>query len=220
MQRITISSAFKQKAPEVVLSAIECHVVFQPIHEELWQLVEKKAAERAGELKREDISRIPAIHHSRNVYKKCGKDPARYRPSAEALLRRIVRGDGLCQVNNVVDQLNLVSLTSGFSIGGYDADKIQGPVELGIGRAEEPYEGIGRRKLNIENMPVFRDSLGAFGTPTRDSERTSVQPETKRFLMILVGCGAHEHLKEATGMAVRLLTDFAGASHIEIQSIT
>jgi len=219
MQSITVSGELKHRAPEVELAAIECNVVVRPGNEKLWQLIEKKAAERAGALKMEDIRKIPAIQFLRKVYKKCGKDPARYRVSAEALLRRIVRGDGLYQVNNVVDQLNLVSISSGYSIGGYDADKIKGPVKFGIGSAGEYYMGIGRGRLNIENIPVFRDSLGAFGTPTSDSERTSVQPDTKRFLMILIG-GANEDLKEATDMAVRLLTDFAQATDVEIRLIT
>ena len=67
------------------------------------------------------------------------------------------------KINNVVDLLNLVSIKTGLSIGGYDASKIKGQAIFGIGNNNEPYEGIGRGKLNIEGMPVFRDESGAFG---------------------------------------------------------
>lgn len=130
------------------------------------------------------IHNLPAVVATRTAYKALGKDPSRYRPSAEALLRRLLQGKGLYQVNNVVDALNLVSVTSGFSIGGYDYDKISGPIALGRGRADEPYEAIGRGTLNIEGLPVLRDELGAFGSPTSDSVRTSVQTETRRFLAV------------------------------------
>lgn len=89
------------------------------------------------------------------------QDPGRYRPSAEALRRRLMRGIPLYQIDTLVDLINLVSLRTGHSIGGFDADKIQGNhLELGIGKAEEPFEGIGRGILNIEGLPVYRDSFG------------------------------------------------------------
>jgi DNA/RNA-binding domain of Phe-tRNA-synthetase-like protein len=100
--------------------------------------------EIASTLQIEDISQIPAISASRKAYKACGKDPARYRLSAEALLRRVVNRNEIYQINNVVDLLNLVSISTGFSIGGYDADKIDGDIIYGIGKPNEPYIGIGR----------------------------------------------------------------------------
>ena len=162
---------------------------------------------------------MPAIAASRKAYKACGKDPARYRLSAEALLRRIVNRGEIYQINNVVDLLNMVSISSGFSIGGYDSEKINGHVVFGVGKLNEPYFGIGRGELNIEFMPVFRDETGAFGTPTSDSERTSVSLETKRFLMIIIDYGGG-NLQEATSLATNLLKKYAGAENIEINRVT
>lgn len=162
----------------------------------------------------EDISKISVIDAARKAYKACGKDPARYRLSAEALLRRVVSGKELYQINNVVDQLNLVSITSGFSIGGYDAAKIQGDISFGIGVAGEPYRGIGRGELNIEGLPVFRDGLGAFGTPTSDSQRTEVSGQTSRFLMILIDFGGDDQLETAKQMAISLLKKYCRATNI------
>ena len=170
-------------------------------------------------LKIEDISKIPAIAASRKAKKAFGKDPARYRLSAEALLRRMVNRGEIYQINNVVDLLNLVSVSTGFSIGGYDVEKISGKVEFGIGRTNEPYQGIGRGELNIEFMPVFRDDLGAFGTPTSDSVRTSVLLETKRFLMIIIDYSSESNLNEATNLAIDLLNKFAGAKNMECKIV-
>lgn len=219
MYQISISEELAGKVPGIQLSCISCDVVFQSKNEKLWSEINEKIATIAAELKVEQISQIPAISSSRRAYKACGKDPARYRLSAEALLRRVIKRKELYQVNNVVDLLNLVSITSGFSIGGYDADKIIGEVTLGIGSNNEPYEGIGRGELNIEFLPVFRDEVGAFGTPTSDSVRTAVSEDTKRFLMIIIDYGGGELMK-ATEFATALLRKYANAENIEIKTIT
>lgn len=219
MHDITISDDLKSRCPNLRLGCIEAevkvaksgHALLSEIHESLERLRQSLVVE--------EISRIPAIAASRKGYKACGKDPARYRLSAEALLRRIVSGKGLYQINNVVDQLNLVSVTSGFSIGGYDADAIEGNICFGIGRAEEPYTGIGRGELNIENLPVFRDQNGAFGTPTSDSQRTEVSTKTKKFLMILIDFERDDKLEMAKEMAIRLLTAHCEASNIKTYNI-
>lgn len=220
MQKIEISEILQQKVPDLKLSCIACKVELEDKNAELWQQIEKKIRELHQNLKIEEISQLPAIAASRKAYKACGKDPARYRLSAEALLRRAVNRNEIYQVNNVVDALNLVSVSSGFSIGGYDADKIVGDVVFGIGEKDEAYTGIGRGELNIEFMPVFRDNKGAFGTPTSDSVRTSVTNKTRYFLMIIIDYGSQELLDGATQMAVELLTQFAGASNIELKTIS
>ena len=219
MQKIIISDELRKKTSGIQLHCIGCKVSIHAGSESLWKSIEEKSAELGQRYRMEDIAGIPAIHASRVAYRLCGKDPARYRLSAEALLRRIVRGDGLYRVCNVVDLLNLVSVTTGYSIGGYDADKINGAVTFGIGKANEPYQGIGRGELNIENIPVFRDELGAFGTATSDSVRTSVTEASGHFLMIIIGFGFYDLLQDATEMAATLLADYAEGSDFEIQII-
>jgi DNA/RNA-binding domain of Phe-tRNA-synthetase-like protein len=115
--------------------------------------------------------------------------------------------------------LNLVSISTGFSIGGYDAGKIVGEVVFGIGRENEPYEGIGRGELNIESQPVFRDEIGAYGSPTSDSVRTCVSLKTKRFLMIIIDFGTSAELDKAIDLAVHLLKKYAGATNLEIKKL-
>lgn len=218
MKEIKIAENLSSKIPELELSCIECDVEFQEINKDLWNEILAKISALNAELKVEQISKLPAISASRLAYKLCGKDPARYRLSAEALLRRVLKRNEIYQVNNVVDLLNLVSISTGYSIGGYDAFKIEDDVEFGIGQKDEAYEGIGRGALNIEFMPVFRDAGGAFGTSTSDSVRTCVTSETSRFLMIIIDYGASS-LSLATQMAVDLLTKYAKATNIEIKNI-
>lgn len=219
MQCVEISEELAQAVPDLRLSCIECNVSVELKNEALWDKIVLKINELNELLKVEDISQLPAISASRKAYKLCGKDPARYRLSAEALLRRVVNRNELYQVNNVVDALNLISISTGFSIGGYDVSKINGTAVFGIGKKDEAYEGIGRGELNIESMPVFRDELGAFGTPTSDSVRTSVSAETHRFLMIIIDYGSSDSLNGATEMAKELLTEFAKATNLETKLV-
>lgn len=213
MTTIELENIWQSICPDLTLACIEADVKTED-NADLWVEINNTIRELSEQLSIESISRIPAIASSRQAYKQCGKDPARYRLSSEALLRRVVGGKCLYRISNVVDQLNLVSIRSGFSIGGYDAEKIQGPVQFGIAK-QEPYEGIGRGNLNIEGLPVFRDETGPFGTPTSDSERTRVTESTRRFLMIIINFGASPGLTEAQQMAKELLLRYCSATNIE-----
>ena len=105
----------------------------------------------------------------------------------------------------------------GHSIGGFDLDKIQGDrLVLGIGRAGEPYEGIGRGELNIEGMPVYRDMAGGVGTPTSDNERTKISAETSRLLAIINAYSGEKGLEDAVGYMTSLLEEFAEAKNIKV----
>jgi DNA/RNA-binding domain of Phe-tRNA-synthetase-like protein len=212
---ISISPEVKSKCPQLQLGCIQCNLIVTNEYPTLLELIQRELTDLQNQLSVEDISKIPSIQSSRIGYKSLGKDPARYRLSAEALLRRVVKGKGLYQVNNVVDLLNLTSVKSGFSIGGYDAEKIEGDVQLSIGKANEPYEAIGRGDLNIEFLPTFRDQKGPFGSPTSDSVRTMVTPKTQQFLMPIFNFGGHENLEEVMGDAISLLEKYATGSSFE-----
>jgi DNA/RNA-binding domain of Phe-tRNA-synthetase-like protein len=121
-----------------------------------------------------------------------GKDPARYRGSAEALLRRIIAGKGLPRINAVVDIINLVSVESRLPIGLYDLAHVQGDIVFRAGSAGETYKGIGKYDLNLEGLPVFCDALGPHGSPTSDSERTMVTSETKNVLAVIISFSGKE----------------------------
>lgn len=215
MNRITISPELLEKWPDMLLACMYCEVDIVSKDEGLWQEIDRLSHNLRETKKIEEISKTPAIAASRKGYKATGKDPARYRLSAEALMRRVVKGNDLYQINNVVDIVNLVSATSGFSIGGYDLNGIDGDIEFGIGKANEPYQAIGRGELNIEFLPLLRDQIGAFGSPTSDSVRTSVTDKTNRFLMIYFAFGAFQDLQEALYLGEDLLKKYANAHNFE-----
>ena len=218
--QISFQKELLEKIPSIRLGCIQCKVEVLPSDYKIKELSEEIITQIQSELTVETISQKPTIKSTKEAYRKLGKDPSRYRPSAEALTRRIVKGKSLYNVNNVVDLLNLVSLESGFSIGGYDTDKIEGPIEFGIGRPDEPYEAIGRGNLNIENLPLFRDATGAFGSPTSDSIRTMVTDQTTSFLMILIDFNNHGELIHFIEKSVELLEKYASATSFETKIVT
>jgi DNA/RNA-binding domain of Phe-tRNA-synthetase-like protein len=215
MVPISIDEVLKEKCPDLKLGCIQCNVIVENQYADLSELIQKNIIAIREKLKIEEISKLPAIAAARKGYKLVGKDPARYRLSAESLLRRIVKGNDLYKINNVVDLLNLVSIKSGISIGGYDVSKIEGEAIFGIGKEGEPYEGIGRGVLNIHQMPIFRDDQGAFGSPTSDSARTMVSNETNFFLMVFFGFEGIGGLDESLDLASEYLYNFAAASNLE-----
>lgn len=217
MYQITVSEEIKNACPIFKGAAVYAEVTNTAFCEGLWEEINTFTRELTSTTQPEDIKLQPAIAATREAYKRCGKDPSRYRPSAEALRRRLMRGIALYQIDTLVDLINLVSLRTGYSIGGFDADKIQGNrLELGIGKAEEPFEGIGRGVLNIEGLPVYRDSLGGIGTPTSDHERTKMDIGTSHILAIVNGYNGKEGLKEAAEMIQSLLKDYAGSDGGEL----
>jgi Uncharacterized conserved protein len=211
---ITISDEILAVCPWFRFAAIECKVKNSPYNHCLWREMDAFSAEFSATHKMEDINKRTAILATRQAYKKLGKDPNRYRPSSEALCRRIMKRQELYQIDTLVDLINLVSLKTGYSIGGFDAGKIQGNLILGVGKADEEFEAIGRGLLNIEGLPVYRDEKGGIGTPTSDVERTKITPGTSRLLMIINGYSGEKGLQEAANYSVELLKKYADAEDI------
>lgn len=219
MKKLTIevSDELRQAWPGFRGAAVFATVTNSAYSETLWKRIGEYMELYRAKYTTDSIKEMPAIQATRQAYKKCGKDPSRYRPSSEALCRRILRGLPLYQIDTLVDLINLASINSGHSIGGFDLDKIQGTkLVLGIGKADEPYEGIGRGELNIEGMPVYRDEVGGVGTPTSDNERTKITAGTSHLLAIMNAYSGSEGLDESMQYMVDLLKEFADAKEIEI----
>lgn len=215
--KITVSQEIKQRCPEFAGVAVSASVRNTSFSEALWAEIDAFVSELLTTTTLDNIKNHPAIAATREAYKKCGKDPGRYRPSAEALRRRLLRGLSLYQIDTLVDLVNLVSLRTGYSIGGFDADKIQGDIlELGIGTSSDVFEGIGRGPLNIEGLPVYRDAFGGIGTPTSDHERTKMGLETSHILVIVNGYSGSDGLQDAAQMLISLLERFAEATDVQI----
>lgn len=215
---INIGANIKSIFKELSIGCIQADVEVVKFDQDLWGLIEEVIKEKE-KFRLEDIKNIPLIESYRKAYKKLGKDPSRYRLAAEALHRRLVKGLGLYQISNVVDIINLVALKSGYSIGGFDADLIQGTINLDIGRKKDIYEAIGRGIMNIENFPVLRDDKGAFGNPTSDSVRTMITEKTKNILFTFLDFGTNDLLEQSLTETKELLAKFANSNKVQISIV-
>ena len=190
---IIVSQEIEQVCPGFVGAAVEAQVVNTPFCAPLWDEIHEWEERFLRDLTTESLKSLSGIAATRAVYKKCGKDPSRYRPASEQLIRRMLQGKELYQIDTLVDLVNLASIAFGYSIGGFDADKIVGDtLTLGVGREGEPYEGIGRGMLNIAGLPVYRDAQGGVGTPTSDNERTKMTLDTTHLLVLINGYDGDE----------------------------
>ena len=190
---IIVSQEIEQVCPGFVGACVEAQVVNTPYCAELWEEIHQLEERFRQELTTESLKEQSGIAATRRVYKACGKDPSRYRPASEQLIRRMLQGKELYQIDTLVDLVNLASIAFGYSIGGFDADKFVGDtLTLGVGREGEPYEGIGRGTLNIAGLPVYRDTVGGVGTPTSDNERTKMTLETTHLVVLINGYDGDE----------------------------
>jgi DNA/RNA-binding domain of Phe-tRNA-synthetase-like protein len=219
MREITISDDLRAKAPGVRLGVLSASVVATERDEGLWAEIDARVAELERILAGTEVAVIPEISATRRAYKALGKDPSRYRPSAEALLRRIGQGKGLYRVSTIVDANNLVSLETYHSIGLYDVRFVAGPVVFRPGRAGESYEGIAKGEINLEGLPVFADDVGPFGNPSSDSARTRVREDTTEVFMAIIAFAGDAGLDAALARAAELLGRYAGATNVETRVV-
>jgi DNA/RNA-binding domain of Phe-tRNA-synthetase-like protein len=219
MARVSIDTDLKAQCPRVALACITAGVetVATPegldqelriCEEKILQLAEPKA-----------VLESAAILATRAAYKALGKDPARYRGSAEALLRRVIAGKGLPRINNVVDVINYVSVESRLPVGLYDLARVEGDIVFRAGRARETYKGIGKYDLNLEGLPVFCDALGPHGSPTSDSERTMVTETTKRIVVLIISFGGADGLELWAARVSEQLKQYASGGNMEARVV-
>jgi DNA/RNA-binding domain of Phe-tRNA-synthetase-like protein len=217
---ISIHPALKALVPNLALGCISARVSVEKHNAALWWEINQHLAHLSATIKPEQISTVPQIATMRQAYKALGKDPSRYRGSAEALLRRVLSGKGLYQINSAVDINNLVSLESLNPAGTYDLEKITPPIELRVGAAGESYKGIGKDLINIESLPVFADAAGPFGSPTSDSERAMVRLETRRVVMVVFSFTGPQGLEQWVSRASELLQQYCGGEGIKTSVVT
>lgn len=216
--KIIVSKEIEQVCPEFVGACVEAQVRNTSYHAELWDEISRLGDKCRQELTTESLKELPSIAAARRVYKACGKDPSRYRPASEQLIRRMLQGKELYQIDTLVDLVNVASIAYGYSIGGFDADKFVGDtLTLGIGREGEPYDGIGRGMLNIAGLPVYRDAQGGVGTPTSDNERTKMTLETTHLVVLVNGYdGNRERVMANAEYLKELIVKYAAGSDCNI----
>jgi DNA/RNA-binding domain of Phe-tRNA-synthetase-like protein len=206
---VTIAEELRTKCPRIALGCVTASVKADASPAGLLAELDAAARRITGLPEPKAVLEAPAVLATRRGYKALGKDPSRYRGSAEALLRRVISGKELPRINAVVDVINLVSVESRMPVGLYDVAQVSGDIVFRAGRAGETYKGIGKYDLNLESLPLFADELGAHGSATSDSERTMVTAETARVLAIIVSFGGGESLSAWMQRISSLLEQYA-----------
>lgn len=195
MKTIRIENNFAQVCPGLKIGIIGAQVTNTETDPRLWEQIDDEASRIAAAYKIDEINKRPAIQATRKAYRSFGKDPNRYRVSSEALCRRIIRGLGIYRIDTLVDLINLVSVRSGYSIGAFDADRIEG-------------------------LPVYRDDKGGIGTPTSDEERTKITLDTKNLFVIINAYGEEMPLDETIAFTTGLLRQYASAENIRTDIVS
>lgn len=216
---IVICEELKEVCPEITLGCIQAHVKVESSTDNLCEEIDDYCDSLKKEMSIEELASSPRIRDEREAYKKLGKAPSKYRLSSEALIRRALQGKGVYKINNIVDINNLISLKSKFPVGSYDINSLHSPVSLSIGKEGEQYKGIGKEILNIEHLPVLRDAVSSFGSPTSDSERAMIKDDAREVLMCIYSFSGKDCIEEYLKYAKGLLERYAGGKDIEVKII-
>lgn len=131
----------------------------------------------------EDATEVPVVGAVRRLFRAAGCDPTRYRPSSEALARRLRKQGELTAISPLVDLNNLLSLRLMVPCCVIDAISVRPPFTLRVGRSGEEMVSL-RGPFNLEGRPVLVDALGPFGTPITDSERVKVTDSTREVWLV------------------------------------
>lgn len=211
---VRIDAGLKERCPDAALGLLRAKVTVTPDPEELLALLNRKIAE-LSEVALSEANKREKIQATRRAYKALGKEPNRYRSSAEAMCRRISKERGLYYINNVVDINNYLSIKSGYSMGTYDLAKTKGDIIWMRAPEGTTYRGIGKDVLNIEFLPALFDAEGAFGNPTSDNDRTMITDATEDLLLVYYSFDGTADLPALLDEAQDLLEKYAGGRAFE-----
>ena len=185
MKTIHFSETVKNKIQNLQFGFVEVsEIEVQPTPEDFKIELENLVFKLTTKFKTKAPSEDPIVSAIRRMYRDVGWEPTKYRPSSEALVRRLLQGKGLYCINNLVDYGNLVSAQFHIPMGLYDLDKIKGNIFIDTGKEAENYVGISKPQIRAIGKIILRDDEGVFGNPTADSARTSIQKETSHILAV------------------------------------
>lgn len=186
MISISISSKVQQKVPDFKIGVLAYYdIVVEDSPQMLRGRLDYFQEELTVSLEEKSYTDIPGLHEWRKVFKALGTDPSRYRPSAEALYRRVKKGDKLPPIHSAVDMNNYFSLKHEIPLGIYDLGRLEELIEVRIGHESDSYAGINGKQMNMEGKLLSADTNGAFGSPIVDSKRTMVTEETTNALQLV-----------------------------------
>ncbi len=213
MKTITIDKEITDIIPEFNIQAFKFSMDVKPSSNLILKKMDEYSLKYAS-ISLEEVINLPRIKEGRDAYKKFKKDPSRYRLACESLLRRLSKNMGLYKINNAVDIGNLLSIELNRSTAVLDYDKIINDINVRLGKIDDEYYGIGRGKINIENIPVYVDDIGPFGSVTSDTMRTSITDETKNILLLII-CFSNEEVEKAIDKAVEFYRDLGEVTNFE-----
>ena len=217
--KLTISEEIKTLWPQTALGVLHYTAHVTPSSPALLEEFEAAIQQIAQAYKLEQIASQHAVNATRKAYRAFGKDPHAYRNAAEAMLRRCVKGQGLYHINTIVEINNLVSISSGYSIGSYDVSQLKGDITLRLAEEGAHYPGIGKNSVNIGHLPVLFDDEGAFGNPTSDSRRAMIQEGEREIVSVLYGFEGAEALAPWLEEFSALLKQHAGVESVQTWTV-
>ncbi|MGA9288471.1 MAG: phenylalanine--tRNA ligase beta subunit-related protein [Anaerobacillus sp.] len=185
MTKITLAPSIKTTCPNFKMGyAIYHNIVVEKSPQMVRGRFQFYQETMMMDLEQTDLVTFPAVSEWRSVFKNFGVDPSRYRPSSEALLRRLKKGSSLPTIHSAADINNLLSLQYKIPIGIYDLDQVKGDVTIDVGDNTISYEGLNGREISLDNKIHSHDRNGPFGSPVVDSKRTAVTEETNQAIQL------------------------------------
>ena len=190
--------------------------------ERLWRQIEALCLQQGREFALDRLSEYEQITSVRGLQKSFGFDPTRYRPSSEALLRRVLKGQGLYQINSAVDVNNLCSLEYLLPMCIYDLRHVVGRVVVRVGEPGEEYPGIGRQVFQAAHKVIIADDSGIMGSTVSDSERTRVTTATTDILMAIYAPAGREPrtVERYAALAGQRMVECNGGKASEVLALT
>jgi len=220
---VQIDASLRSRIPGITFGCVTINNVQVREHDEkLWSRVEQLCQRLATEYRLDKLSADNHISAVRGMQKAFGFDPTRYRPSSEALLRRVLKDLGIYQINTAVDVNNWCSLEFLLPMCIYDLSAVKGQIRIRLGEAGEQYQGIGRQVFQMDGKVIVTDDQGVMGNTVSDSERTKVTHSTQDiFLMIYAPptCNA-QTIRECATLAAQRMQEFNGGQASEAFALT
>lgn len=214
---IKISKELKERCPRAALLVICYEAEVAESSQGLLDLRNKQVDQLRDTYTMAAIAEIPHIRDTREAYLSLGKSPSKYRNASEAMLRRIVKGNGLYNINNVVEINNLISVSTGYSIGSYEVDCLEGEVAWQRAPEGECYQGIGKDQVNIEFLPTLYDGQGAFGNPTSDSQRAMIRSGKRHIVSVIYSFSGKDEFETIAERYSALLSEYCSAENIQTE---
>lgn len=215
--KLTISKELKEKLPEFNVSCYTFNLL-EPndannLSDDITKYFDEVTKQYSMLYTLEEVTKIKKIKDTRDGYKKLGKDPSHTRPACEALLRRILKYKSIYRLGDMIDVGNLLSLLLQKSVCVVDDDKLVGDIIIRIGNNDDEYYGINRGRINVENIPVYTDSVSPFGNPTSDTLRTAITNETKNVCLMLIHFNSDDILADES-QTEEILTKYLKISNL------